>query len=502
MNTTLRRLLPPFLGLVCLAAPSQATWSIVCVNLRTREVGVATATCLANLNLRRLVPVIVVGEGAAAAQSIGDAFGNNRRLIYFNYRDTEDTPAEILALLSAQDPIHQGRQYGIVNFTGDPVTFTGNGAAAAATGVTGQIGDWVYAVQGNILVGNEVVFAAESAFRNTHGDMGERLMAAMHAARDLGGDGRCSCSNNQPTSCGVPPPEPFKAAHIGCVVVARQGDANGGCNANAGCAKGRYYMSLNFIGGVQDPDPVFVLQDRYDIWRRNHLDAPDGLRSKVTTVQVMPADGVTQSTVNILLRDVDGSRLSHDDTRVSVKPLDENGAGASVGDVVNHGRGHYSFTLTAGTQITVERYVITAEARGVKATMYPYPEVEFVAPRALTVGMREVSAAAGARIPFFMNNPGMPVAPFWILGSWQGSDRRVGRLRRGLVALPLLPAGEAPFYPAAPLALNSRGRALAELSLPPGVLMALVGESVVWNGAILAAEGLELTNAVTTLIRP
>jgi hypothetical protein len=32
--------------------------------------------------------------------------------------------------------------------------------------------------------------------------------------------------------------------------------------------------------------------------------------------------------------------------------------------------------------------------------------------------------------------------------------------------------------------------------------MALVGESVVWNGAILAAEGLELTNAVTTLIRP
>jgi hypothetical protein len=37
------------------------------VNLRTREVGIATATCIEDFNLRDAVQAIFVGEGAAAA---------------------------------------------------------------------------------------------------------------------------------------------------------------------------------------------------------------------------------------------------------------------------------------------------------------------------------------------------------------------------------------------------------------------------------------------------
>src|SRR5262245_63614270 len=122
----LRRTLLPLLGLALLAPTAAATWSIVCVNLDTREVGVATATCIEDFNIRTGVPVIFVGEGAAAAQSFLDSSGQNRRTIYFSFRDTEDTPAQILAQLAAQDAGHETRQYGIVNFTGDPVTFTGS----------------------------------------------------------------------------------------------------------------------------------------------------------------------------------------------------------------------------------------------------------------------------------------------------------------------------------------------------------------------------------------
>src|ERR1700752_430326 len=198
----LRRTALALLGLLLLVPPSSATWSIVCVNTRTREEGVASATCLANFNLRTGGPVICVGEGAAATQSFLDSTGNNKQLIFNSFRDTEETPAEILAQLAESDLGHQTRQYGIVNFAGAPVTFTGRQDGLAATGVSGQVGDSLYAIQGNVLAGDEIVFAAEAAFRATKGDMGQKMMAAMHAARDLGGDGRCSCDEGAPPSGG------------------------------------------------------------------------------------------------------------------------------------------------------------------------------------------------------------------------------------------------------------------------------------------------------------
>ena len=61
--------------LATLASSVGATWSIVIVDRRTGEVGVATATCLTGPNIRRTVPVIVVGKGAAAADTHHLDFG-------------------------------------------------------------------------------------------------------------------------------------------------------------------------------------------------------------------------------------------------------------------------------------------------------------------------------------------------------------------------------------------------------------------------------------------
>src|SRR5690349_4547916 len=100
-------------ALASLCSSALATWSIVVVNTRTGEVCVASATCLGG-DLERWVPVVVPGDGVAAAQSNIDLSCVNRQLILAGFL-ADLTPQEILDQLAASDPGHQGRQYGIVD---------------------------------------------------------------------------------------------------------------------------------------------------------------------------------------------------------------------------------------------------------------------------------------------------------------------------------------------------------------------------------------------------
>lgn len=205
------------------AGQARATWSILIVDTRTGEIALGSATCLTSLDLRELTPVLIAGKGAVTAQSAGDTSGRNRARI----RDglIRGVPLDdILTELSLTDASHQSRQYGMVDTTGDTLTFTGANASAWAGGQTGQHGDLVWAVQGNILTGPNVVQGAVDAIVQTEGDLAEKLMAAMIASRVEGGDGRCSCAPNNATGCGSPPPGDFKSAHIGYMLVARIGD--------------------------------------------------------------------------------------------------------------------------------------------------------------------------------------------------------------------------------------------------------------------------------------
>ena len=165
------------LGLV---TPVSATWSICVVDLTTGEVAVATATCLENDDLGRFVPMLLVGKGAGAEQSVVDASGFNRILM----RDLMlvDTPPLVVLdtlLESGTAPI--SKQYGIAGFSGFPASFSGAVTSDALGNVTGIVGDLAYAIQGNVLTGPEVCFAAEEALISTPGDLGQRLLAAMEA---------------------------------------------------------------------------------------------------------------------------------------------------------------------------------------------------------------------------------------------------------------------------------------------------------------------------------
>jgi hypothetical protein len=240
------RSLCAFAGVAGLAASASATWSIVLIDVRTGEIAVGSATCLTNFDLQAGTPVLIPGVGAATAQSFVDQGGYNR--VFIRDRLLEGVPPdEILALLEDVDGGHQTRQYGIADALGGVATFTGTRAGAWAGGVTGRIGDVVYAVQGNVLTGPPVVLETEQVIVSSIGaglDLPETLMLAMDEARRFGGDGRCSCAPNDADGCGSPPdgwdPETGKSADIAYMLIARAGDGFG-CNS-------AYRLGRNPIG--------------------------------------------------------------------------------------------------------------------------------------------------------------------------------------------------------------------------------------------------------------
>src|SRR5262245_16867692 len=264
-----------FLIALLLAGPVSATWSIIIVDLATGEIAIGSATCLTTFDLLQVSPVVIVGVGAAAAQSYIDIGAVNRVFIHDQLL-LGTTPAQILALLATIDPNHQTRQYGIADTVGGYISFTGNQAGIFAGQITGQSGTLRYAIQGNVLTGLPVLQMAEQAILNTPGDLAAKLMASMQAARAMGGDGRCSCSPGNPTGCGSPPPSFTKSAHIGYMVVARPGDIDGPCTAATGCAAGTYYLKHNVAFQLASaPDPVLQLQTLFNSWRTFWTGRPD-----------------------------------------------------------------------------------------------------------------------------------------------------------------------------------------------------------------------------------
>jgi len=405
------------------AGSAGATWSIIAVNTRTKEICVSSATCLTSFDLRRFLPVVVVGKGAGCAQSFVDSSGLNRLAIWNGLKVTQP-PIGILGILQQIDPAFQTRQYGIVDMWNAPATFTGTGAGIAKFGVTGIDGEIRYAIQGNVLTGNQVITSAESAFLAYPGDLTQKVMAAMEAARVLGGDGRCSCSSSAPTSCGVPPPSFTKSAHVGGLIDARLGDTDGVCNTAVGCASGSYFLNLNIIGNFTDPDPVLQLASQYQAFRTAQQGHPDGSASVVRAgAHSLPADGLSSTSVEVTLFDIDGQPITHGGASVSL--LNTSGAPAvtTPGAVVDNGDGSYSFTLSAGTLPGEDLWSIKVDDGVRAATMAPYLTMRVDPNFDLHCGFDTVSAAQGDLVPFTFNLGAASAGrSYWLLASGQGSQ--------------------------------------------------------------------------------
>jgi len=363
-----------------LASPGLSTWSIVVANKATGEVGVASATCLEFFNLQSGAGVIVVGKGAAQAQASVDPGANRIAMFYLMQQGYSAT--QVLQILQISDPALPIHQYGIATLEG-PVaaTFTGNQTFAYANGVAGQVGPIAYAIQGNILTCQAVIDAAEDALVTTSGDLGQKLMAAMQAARSFGGDGRCSCSKSNPT-CGCPPPSFAKSAHIGYVTIARIGDVDGTCSGGTGCANGTYYLNLNVIAGASSPDPVDLLQGMYDTWRAGRVGHADAILSQASVAPNTLSSGSPGSaTLELALADLDGTPLSTGGASITVTH-DAGSAGLStIGTPVDHGDGTYSIPLSvAGTTTGKDVFRVVVDDGVGPVTLYPLPALAVQVP--------------------------------------------------------------------------------------------------------------------------
>ncbi|MFG0315228.1 MAG: DUF1028 domain-containing protein [Phycisphaerales bacterium] len=235
-----------------LSTPANATWSILIAETRTGEIVIGSATCVESIDLQQETPVLISGVGAVTAQSAVDTSGMNRQLI--RDRLLQGVPlGAILDELAMTDAGHANRQYGMINTLGGTLTYSGVQNAAWAGGQTGRIErgipgpqeDIVFTVQGNILSGSNVVQAAVDAIVASDGDLPQMMMEAMQAAKFAGGDGRCSCSNADPTGCGSPPPAPFKSADVGYMLGTRAGDID---------AIRAIYPIEGFVGAIETMD--------------------------------------------------------------------------------------------------------------------------------------------------------------------------------------------------------------------------------------------------------
>ena len=87
------------------AAPAEATWSIVASDSLTQEVAIGSATCVTGIDLRALTPVLLVGVGGGAVQSLPDSSGQRRQIIRDGLEGglTSQQIIDQLALLSGSD---------------------------------------------------------------------------------------------------------------------------------------------------------------------------------------------------------------------------------------------------------------------------------------------------------------------------------------------------------------------------------------------------------------
>jgi uncharacterized Ntn-hydrolase superfamily protein len=157
------------------------TFSLVACDLEAREWGVAVASKF--LAVGAVVPWGEGEVGAVATQSYANVTFGPDGLTALR---SGASAAEAMQRLLAPDPDREQRQVGIVDGQGRGATFTGGECFDWAGG---RIGD-CYAAQGNILTGADVVDALADTFSATAGPLAERLLAALMAADQAGGDSR------------------------------------------------------------------------------------------------------------------------------------------------------------------------------------------------------------------------------------------------------------------------------------------------------------------------
>jgi uncharacterized Ntn-hydrolase superfamily protein len=273
-----RTLLITFALLIGVCSPAFATWSVIAVDAKTGQVIIAASTSVRQQGVPERKPkgardlmdvqaVIVPGIGVAACQAGVDNTRENQMLVYREIQKGTP-PADIIEMLK-KDPNVERRQFGIVSIPdGKTITpqnnragFNGSGNSRSSLYFGGQVGDFYYQVQGNTLLGDQVVYQAALAFTRAKGTLADHVMAAMEAADANGGDHRCNCGNNAAPNF----PCDNKTSHVAYIAIANKEDMIGSTHND-----GKYFAYIavgdNDLKKGESANPVKTLRMRYNAW--------------------------------------------------------------------------------------------------------------------------------------------------------------------------------------------------------------------------------------------
>lgn len=212
-----------------------STFSIVAVDLNNGQVGSAGASCIGG---SIIISDIHPGVGAIHTQSYWSGYN---QIMASNLMDSGLSPDEIINYLIENDVNNNPtiRQYGIVDIYegGRSAAYTGENCMDYKNHILGTN----YAIQGNILLNEQILINIENNFNNTIGTLSDKLMAALQGANIPGADSRCLDNGTSSLSAFIRVAEPFDEPD-------------------------NFLLDLNINNTNNNQEPINLLQNLYNEW--------------------------------------------------------------------------------------------------------------------------------------------------------------------------------------------------------------------------------------------
>ena len=148
---------------------------------KTLTLGVCVSTAVPAVGSR--VPHVEAGVGAVATQAKTNIFYgiNGLKLLKAGL-----SPQAALEAMLNEDQDRESRQVIIIDIEGRTAAFTGK----ETIGWKGHLVGKDYVAAGNMLACSKVIGAMAQAFENSEGELAERLLKALEAGQEAGGDKR------------------------------------------------------------------------------------------------------------------------------------------------------------------------------------------------------------------------------------------------------------------------------------------------------------------------
>lgn len=286
---------------------SQDTFSITAVDPVTGLVGSAGASCIAgSIILSDVHPNRGVIHTQALYNATNQSIARNLMILGF-------TPEQIIDSLIRRDSNPTVRQYGITDFIGTTIRTAGY-TGVNCTNYKNHILGPTFTVQGNILLGQQILDSMYSRYVNTPGTMAVKLMAALQGAKVPGADTRCL---------------PVRSSISAFIRVARPTDPQ----------SGPYWLDLNVQTVPSPRDPIDSLQILFNQWQSTGISNNQGIYPETFSLEQNypnPFNPTTNITFDI-------GTLSY----VKLAVYDVSGKEVSVLADYNFHRGRYTINFDA-----------------------------------------------------------------------------------------------------------------------------------------------------------